>query len=137
MTATQSGRSTVPRVLIHPPGCQPTRTGRTLLVGFGWFCRLLPRTGLANGTEEAAGWRNALLTASRFSTLQEERREGKTENSLIGRSVVSALDTRIAPYSVPVGALASDTNVPVRSPRCIRALEGVKHSPYVTATWTF
>src|SRR6266850_6192089 len=87
MTATQSGRSTVPRVLIHPPGCQPTRTGRTLLAGFGWFCRLLPRTGLANGTEEAAGWRNALLTASRFSTLQEERREGKTETaSSDGRS---------------------------------------------------
>src|SRR5258705_6079006 len=76
MTATQSGRSTVPRVLIHPPGCQPTRTGRTLLAGFGWFCRLLPRTGLANSTEEPAGWRNVLLTASRFCTVQEEQREG-------------------------------------------------------------
>jgi len=32
-----------------------------------------------DSTEEAAGWRNARLTASRFSALQEERLEGQTE----------------------------------------------------------
>src|SRR6267378_1734835 len=89
MTATQSGRSTVPGVLIrcrwvyvltrNPPRPQPTRTGRTLLAGFGWFCRLLPRTGSVDITERGGRVEERRLTASRFSAWQQERLEGKTE----------------------------------------------------------
>src|ERR1700732_3312178 len=65
-----------------PPGRQPTRTGRTLLARFGRLCQLLPRIGSVDSTEEAGRWRNARLSASRFSALQEVRLESQSEKQL-------------------------------------------------------
>ena len=52
----------------------------------------------------------------------------------MGRSVVSALDTRIAPYSNPFGG--TDTNVLYARHVVSALVEEVKRSPYAMATWT-
>src|SRR6266850_5878359 len=75
----ETARSAASVFMATAPRRQATRMSRTLLAGFGWFCRLLPRTGSVDSTERGGRVEERRLTASRCSAWQQERLEGKTE----------------------------------------------------------
>src|SRR6266849_3789550 len=70
-------------------------------LGLAW--RTAPKRQQVGGTP--------FLRRHAFLRCRRSVAKARPRNSLIGRSVVLALDTRIALYTVPFGTLASDTNV--------------------------